>query len=342
MKSRILRKVSYPVYPFTAPAQKVVLYHHIIFFSRLTFCQLPISETFLLYANDIPSQGLGFIDSHASTLELQLSGRDLTIHQSPGVLASSRKGGTTGAGQFHSPLPQYLAGTLMLCVTNTNKVLWKITPAFAEWLASPSNPLFRTVLTPSCSIIELGCGISPLNALTLSPKISRYILTDQPYVQKLVLQNLAENQPSKSHAGKSKRGTNKSSSSSPLNAGADIHFQVLDWETSQVTPSLTNSPSVSSFDAIISCDCVFNYALIQPFIQTCVDICKLRQRDGNQALPTLCIVAQQLRNDDVFNSWLVAFKEHFRVWRMPGGMMPAELRPEAGFVVHVGILKDSL
>ncbi|KAK4079219.1 hypothetical protein Trihar35433_324 [Trichoderma harzianum] len=282
--------------------------------------QDPEEETFLLYANDIPSQGLGFIDSHASVLELQLGGRDLTIHQSPGVLASSRKGGTTGA------------------------VLWKITPAFAEWLSSSTNPLFRTVLTPSCSIIELGCGISPLNALTLSPKVSRYILTDQPYVQKLVLQNLAENQPSssKSHAGKSKRGANKSSSSSPLNAVADIHFQVLDWETSQVTPSLANSHSVSSFDAIISCDCVFNYALIQPFIQTCVDICKLRQRDGIQALPTLCIVAQQLRNDDVFNSWLVAFKEHFRVWRMPGGMMPAELRPEAGFVVHIGILKDSL
>ncbi|KKP06026.1 hypothetical protein THAR02_01898 [Trichoderma harzianum] len=283
--------------------------------------QDPEEETFLLYANDIPSQGLGFIDSHASVLDLQLGGRDITIHQSPGVLASSRKGGTTGA------------------------VLWKITPAFAEWLASSTNPLFRTVLTPSCSIIELGCGISPLNALTLSPKVARYILTDQPYVQKLVLQNLAENQPSpssKSHAGKSKRNTNKSSSSSPLNAVADIHFLVLDWETSQVTPSLTNSPSVSSFDAIIACDCVFNYALIQPFIQTCVDICKLRQRDGNQALPTLCIVAQQLRNDDVFNSWLVAFKEHFRVWRMPGGMMPAELRPEAGFVVHIGILKDSL
>ncbi|EHK20362.1 uncharacterized protein TRIVIDRAFT_25973, partial [Trichoderma virens Gv29-8] len=274
-------------------------------------------ETFLLYANDIPSQGLGFIDSHASVLDLQLGGRDITIHQSPGVLASSRKGGTTGA------------------------VLWKITPLFAEWLASPSNLLFRTVLTPSCTIIELGCGISPLNALTLSPKVSRYILTDQPYVQKLVLQNIAENQPSssKSHTGKSKRGTNKSSPSSPLNAVADIHFQVLDWETSQVSSSLTNSPSVFSFDALIACDCVFNYALIQPFIQTCVDICKLRQTDSGQGLPCLCIVAQQLRNDDVFNSWLVAFKEHFRVWRMPGQMMPAELRPEAGFVVHIGILK---
>ncbi|KAL7949940.1 hypothetical protein V8C42DRAFT_309025 [Trichoderma barbatum] len=281
--------------------------------------QDPEEETFLLYANDIPSQGLGFIDSHASVLDLQLGGRDITIHQSPGVLASSRKGGTTGA------------------------VLWKITPLFAEWLASPSNLLFSTVLTPSCSIIELGCGISPLNALTLSPKVSRYILTDQPYVQKLVLQNLAENrQPAqKPHAGKSKRAAGKSSPSSPLNAVADIHFQVLDWETSQVTPSLTHSPSVSSFDALISCDCVFNYALIQPFIQTCVDICKLRQSDSDRGLPCLCIVAQQLRNDDVFNSWLVDFKEHFRVWRMPGELMPAELRPEAGFVVHIGILKDS-
>ncbi|KAH6607771.1 hypothetical protein Trco_004084 [Trichoderma cornu-damae] len=275
----------------------------------------PEEETFLLYSNAIPSQGLGFIDSRAPVLNLQLGGRDVTISQSPGVLASSRKGGTTGA------------------------VLWKITPLFAEWLSSPSNILFRTVLGPSCSVIELGCGISPLNALTLSSKVSRYILTDQPYVQKLVLQNLAENQPSspRSHAGKSKKRAADESSS------ADIRFQVLDWETSQVSPSLTNSPSVSSFDALVACDCVFNYALIQPFVQTCVDICKLRLSGGSLeagSSPCLCIVAQQLRNDDVFNSWLVAFAEHFRVWRMPGEMMPAQLRPEAGFVVHIGILKE--
>ncbi|RFU73145.1 hypothetical protein TARUN_9110 [Trichoderma arundinaceum] len=285
--------------------------------------QDPDEETFLLYSNAIPSQGLGFIDSHASVLDLQLGGRDVAIHQSPGVLASSRKGGTTGA------------------------VLWKITPLFAEWLASPSNILFRTLLTPACSIVELGCGISPLNALMLSSKVARYILTDQPYVQKLVLQNLAENQLPPPKSSKSKRGGNKtSSSSSPPNAAADIHFQILDWETSQVSSSLTNSPSVSSFDALIACDCVFNYALIQPFIQTCVDICKLRLSESSsqegESHPCLCIVAQQLRNDDVFNSWLTAFKEYFRVWRMPGEMMPAELRPEAGFVVHIGILKDAL
>lgn len=108
---------------FYTTHSKLSLYHYTIFFSLLTFCQLPILETFLLYANDIPSQGLGFIDSHASVLELQLGGRDITIHQSPGVLASSRKGGTTGAGQFLSPSPFSTtvlcqdAGTLMLCVT---------------------------------------------------------------------------------------------------------------------------------------------------------------------------------------------------------------------------------
>ncbi|KAL6898209.1 hypothetical protein GGI43DRAFT_88068 [Trichoderma evansii] len=285
--------------------------------------QDPDEETFIIYSNDIPSQGLGFIDSHASVLDLELNGRDLTIHQSPGALTSSRKGGTTGS------------------------VLWKITPIFAEWLASPTNILFNTVLTPSCSIIELGCGISPLNALSLSSKVSRYILTDQPYVQKLVLQNLTENRISSptTKGGKSKKAGGSHKSPSPSHAAADIHFEVLDWETSQVSSSLTNSSSVSSFDALIACDCVFNYALIQPFVQTCADICKLRQSDNlsesGKLTPTLCIVAQQLRNDDVFNSWLIAFQEHFRVWRMPSDMMPSELRPEMGFVVHVGILKAS-
>ncbi|KAH0496683.1 hypothetical protein TgHK011_004034 [Trichoderma gracile] len=299
--------------------------------------QDPDEETFLLYANTTPLEGLGFIDSHSTTLDIHLNGKDVTIYQSPGVLASSRKGGTTGA------------------------VLWKITPLFAEWLSSPSNPLTPLLTNPS--IIELGCGISPLNALSLSHLASRYILTDQPYVQKLLLQNLAANLPSfssssaassKAHSSRPKKGTPKSppSSTTPLNSTtAEIHFEVLDWETSQVTPSLTHSATTSSFDAIISCDCVYNYALIQPFVQTCVDICNLRNKDitlrnqqdsGAENLrPCLCIVAQQLRNDDVFNTWLTAFQRHFRVWRVPGERMPVELRPEAGFVVHVGILKDS-
>jgi hypothetical protein len=62
-----------------------------------------VAETFELFAQDPPSQNLGFIDSRATTLELTIAGRDLTIHQSPSVLSSNRAGGTTGAGALTSP-----------------------------------------------------------------------------------------------------------------------------------------------------------------------------------------------------------------------------------------------
>ena len=55
-------------------------------------------EFFLLFSQSIPSQNLGFVDSKATSLELSIGGRDLTIHQSPTILSSNRDGGTTGAG----------------------------------------------------------------------------------------------------------------------------------------------------------------------------------------------------------------------------------------------------
>jgi hypothetical protein len=53
----------------------------------------------VVFSQDIPSQSLGFIDAHASVLEISVAGYDLTIHQSPGLLNSTRKEGTTGAGR---------------------------------------------------------------------------------------------------------------------------------------------------------------------------------------------------------------------------------------------------
>ena len=55
-------------------------------------------EIFLLFSQQIPSQNLGFVDPKAKTLEITVAGRDVTIHQSPGMLESKRKEGTTGAG----------------------------------------------------------------------------------------------------------------------------------------------------------------------------------------------------------------------------------------------------
>jgi hypothetical protein len=58
-----------------------------------------MAEAFVVFSQDIPSQSLGFIDSQASTLEISVAGYDLVIHQSPGLLNSNRKEGTTGAGR---------------------------------------------------------------------------------------------------------------------------------------------------------------------------------------------------------------------------------------------------
>ncbi|KAF1730618.1 hypothetical protein CRV24_008687 [Beauveria bassiana] len=55
--------------------------------------------------------------------------------------------------------------------------------------------------------------------------------------------------------------------------------------------------------------------------------------------PSLCIVAQQLRDDNVFRAWLAAFVAEFRVWRVSDNKLPEALRPRAGFVVHIGILR---
>lgn len=77
--------------------------------------------------------------------------------------------------------------------------------------------------------------------------------------------------------------------------------------------------------------------LVNPFVRTCADICQLANADSEQ--PTLCIVAQQLRSDVVFEAWLKAFHKLFRVWRMPDDLLIDGLKGGSGFVVHVGILR---
>ncbi|KAG7288075.1 hypothetical protein NEMBOFW57_007596 [Staphylotrichum longicolle] len=320
-------------------------------------------ETFELFAQDLPSGNLGFIDSKAPTLDLTIAGRDLTVRQSPGVLSSNRAGGTTGA----------------------------------EWLASPTNPFFaHGVLSPSSLALELGCGISGLVALLLAPRISRYVLTDQPYVAKLVEQNVAENQAASSTAAapttaakaarSSKTRTttttptpnrgspaapgrkdaagsanvSRSSRSGNGGAGGNIRFTPLDWETDEVTSALTGSAGATSFDVVVACDCIYNEALVEPFVSTCVDLCRLRAAEtaaaaaaageagtGEQpsaaaAAPCVCVIGQQLRDPLVFEAWATRFTRSFHTWRVPDGLLVAGLRPNQGFVVHVGVLKSDI
>ncbi|KAM6520896.1 Ribosomal protein lysine methyltransferase [Fusarium solani] len=190
----------------------------------------------------------------------------------------------------------------------------------------------------------------PLSALALAPRVARYVLTDQSYVQRLLQRNIDENLESalgssgtSTPTGRSrkKRGGHAHPVSKP-----SINFTTLDWETDEVTPSLTGSGKVRSFDAVVACDCVYNYALVSPFVQTCVDACRLRSADdaftGDDSRPCICVIGQQLRNDEVFESWLETFHASFRVWRVPDDALPEDLRSSAGFVVHVGVLRDEI
>ena len=280
----------------------------------------PDEESFSLFTQEIPSQDLGFVDAKAMSLKITVCGRDLDIRQSPTLLSSNRKGGTTGA------------------------VVWKITPLFAQWIASDSNPLFRSsVLDESSLVLELGTGVSGLIAVTMARRIGRYIATDQEYVFKLLKANVEENfleaKGSGSHAKYQRKGHVHNNNG----VRSKIEVLALDWESSIVsnlpTKIAASSAEVSqAIDAVLACDCIYNESLIIPFVRTCADISQLNNAYSTKK-PTLCIVAQQLRSDLIFEAWLKAFHNLFKVWRIPDDLLIDGLKGGSGFVVHVGILR---
>lgn len=162
--------------------------------------------------------------------------------------------------------------------------------------------------------------------------------------------------------GKSKKGgSKKPAPGAGAGAGGDgpgerLVFKPLDWETDTPTSSLAQ-PVSSSFDLVVACDCIYNEALVDPFVTTCADICRLRsfssssspegdgQGEGSKR-PTVVVVAQVLRNSDVFETWIKRFVRDFRCWRVPDEMMIDGLKSEgqgggtSGFVVHVGVLRE--
>jgi hypothetical protein len=217
-------------------------------------------------------------------------------------------------------------------------VQWKITPLVAAWFSSLNNLLWTTgALSSSSSVLELGCGISGLVGLAVSPLLSRYILTDQTYVARLVEKNLDENSVFPKRASSQKRKGKSSSVPNPVN----LRFTPLDWELDEVTSSLAGPPDAASFDAVIACDCIYNDTLIKPLVQTCADACGLRQRDGGAGSPAICIIAQQLRDPEIFEGWIKEFNRKFRVWRVPEEALSKDLRANTGFVVHIGVLRDA-
>ena len=277
----------------------------------------PQEETFLLFSISNSSQNLGIVDDKAITLEIPICGRDLTILQSPGLLTSKRERGTTGA------------------------VVWKITPLFAEWITQDDNILFQTsVLRKDSQVIELGCGISGINAIMLSRKVGRYVVSDQDYVLKLLKSNIKNN---KTQERKSPQSKSRKQARPNPRLETNIEAVALDWESSLVSNLSTETGKGSidmthPLDAIIACDCIYNENLIEPFVRTCVDLCR-SPTALDKKNTAICVVAQQLRSDLVFEAWMLSFHREFRTWRVPDELLTAELRQGSNFVVHIGLLR---
>lgn len=254
------------------------------------------------------------VDPKASLLEISVAGREFKLSQSPGILQSTRGGGTTGAA------------------------VWKSSILLAEWMAWPHNPLFTTDAIDTA--IELGAGISGLVPLVLSPIVRRVAATDQAYVMKALQANVAAN--TAVPPSKQKRKSGKTNVSDSKEQRSNIEIFSLDWEDDDIASVLDANGLGHGVDLVLACDCVYNYALVDPLVQTCVDICKMRLRDEGEhvpARPTVCVIAQQLRQPEVFEQWLETFHRLFRVWRVPDNQLSVGLKAGCGFVVHIGILR---
>lgn len=93
-----------------------------------------------------------------------------------------------------------------------------------------------------------------------------------------------------------------------------------------------------TIDIVLACDCIYNESLIAQLVRTCAELCQVVEAKPSK-IPTICVIAQQLRSPDVFEAWLTTFSESFRVWRVPDSLLSDELKQDSGFVVHIGIIK---
>ncbi|EME79020.1 uncharacterized protein MYCFIDRAFT_143274 [Pseudocercospora fijiensis CIRAD86] len=255
-------------------------------------------ETFELFSQSIPSQDLGMLDAKTHVLGLSIAGRDFEITQSPGLLQSQREGGTTGAA------------------------VWQSAFRFAEWIADSENILWKSGLLNADTItLELGCGIAGLIPGVLNGRVRRVVSTDQAYVLKTLKENLVANEK----GNRAKRHASPSS---------QIDVFPLDWEKDDIRSVMRENGLASGVDVVFACDCIYNYALLEPFVQTCKDMCSLRTSS------TAVVIVQQLRQPEVFEQWLTKFQKSFRTWRIPGELLSSGLKDDTGFAVHIGLLRQ--
>lgn len=154
---------------------------------------------------------------------------------------------------------------------------------------------------------------------------------------------------------KQKRGNKPTATAAGTKGTNNITFTPLDWEldapstlketiqTEQLPSSLSETSDLG-FDLLISCDCIYNESLVAPFVRTCADICRLRpayvsDAEDSGSRPTVCVIAQQQRSPDVFETWLRETMKYFRVWRVSDEVLGRKLQAGTGYLVHVLLVR---
>ena len=262
-----------------------------------------------MFSHDFPQRSLGMIDNKASNLEVDIGGVTYDIRQSPGLLTSSNAEGTTGAA------------------------LWKISPLVATWLIDRASILWSIgILNPDAVVVELGCGITGLIGLVMARQVSKYVLTDQRSVLKLLRENVDDNTPLPNISKPKGRNSKKVSPS----AGDDDKARVmeLNWETDDADALDDVLCPGEDIDLVIVCDCVFNDFLLQPLVTMCRKVCS-RSPERKTAL----LIAQQLRSDEVFSAFMGILLRQFHVWRLSDASLPPTLQNGSGFAVHLAFLR---
>ena len=185
------------------------------------------------------------------------------------------------------------------------------------------------ILHPGSTVIELGCGITGLLGIVLAEKVSNYVLTDQSYVMKTLRENVQQN------TGRKSQAQQKRKQAEAINS--NLRTVSLDWEINSPATVLQDVDSADHADMIIVCDCVYNEYLIQPLVQTLIELCNLC---SSGKIATV-MIAQQLRSNTVFEDFLDAMLRRFIVWRVSDSHLPNPLHSGSGYVVHLAQLRHN-
>jgi hypothetical protein len=203
----------------------------------------------------------------------------------------------------------------------------------AAWLIDKGNIFWKeSILTDAATVLELGCGISGLIGLSMAPFLSKYILTDQHYVMKILRHNVAANQLSSTVAPSKRKAV------ADVALDSNLEILTLDWETDSAINVCNALEARQSINMLVACDCIYNDFLVKPFVQMCLDICALRPPAPSQT-PTVVLIAQHLRSDEVFLKWLRAMTNGFYVWRIPDECLSKELQSGSGYALHLAVKK---